>query len=575
MNRSRGATATPSPVLPAASSRSERSSKKSKSASKEEPITDNQSLGGEGLTIAAVPEPKSIVDIEISEMRAKLPPIDKTALSTWKKSQIHDEIVCTCKLIEVTPEDNQNESNLDSASVPKMSTDCNAIPEVASFDGQSQNRVAITLPTTNTTVANNNNSKSKLMQSASENVAPDLMKPPAKKPAVKSIFDLDFDVDDDDDPITFKLNHNNNINLNTKENILSSSSRNNSNNDISDDKSCDELLFLNEKIKNVDGERRRGGDVDEVGQGNVATSTAKSSVPLSDSKVSLMSSDDDDDGGDNDDGDSKNVDGNGGANVIAADSANLISINSLHEEPKALSATLDLNALALQSRFRIEEDPDCKAKHLYITSKQSITEFHIEKLHIAYIPNINGNWNEEKCDEDSSIPAIKANEDAIVDGENVENEEGTTTIPAIDLTSLDETNASDEIIGEEELHDVENEPRVTEATVGLYERVVPLCNHLQMDRLPKNLSHINLDFGSSDEVEPDVFIASIRVKPEVSETTEQMPSSTPSNEFKITTENIMEQSDAIDADSPDRADANDDFPIYHCDNDINDIEYRR
>lgn len=536
-------------------------------------MSDDQSFCGEGQASAAISEPKSIIDIEISELCAKLPPIDRTALIAWRKSQMHDEIVCTCKLIEVIPDEtNRDESNVDNSNVPKMNADCNAIPEVPPFDGQSlhhplhsdqasRHRVATAAAaapaTTHITDTATNNFKSKLTQSASEHEKSDLIKPPAKKPAVKSIFDLDFDVDDDD-PITFKLNHNNNINLNTKENILSSSSRNNSNNDISDDKSCDELLFLNENKKNVDGQRRRGDDeTGGLGPDGVA----------SDGKAATgAASGDDDDEGDGGDGD-KNVDGH----VIAADSANPISINSLHDESKAL----DLNALALQSRFRIEEDPDCKAKQLYITSKQLITEFHIEKLHTAYIPNINGNWDETKCDEESTAPAIPATDDN-VDGEHVASEASANQTTAADDDD-DKVNATnDDLADDETVPDLENEPRVTEATLGLYERVVPLCNHLQMDPLPKNLSHINLDFGPSDEVEPDVFIASIRVKPEVSETTEQnQPSTNPcasSNEIGITTDNMIEQSDAIGVDSPDHADTNDDFPIYHRDNDI---EYGR
>lgn len=55
----------------------------------------------------------------------------------------------------------------------------------------------------------------------------------------------------------------------------------------------------------------------------------------------------------------------------------------------------DLSAVPPHKQFRIEEDVNCKAKALYVTSKQSITQFHIEKLHDLYIPNINGNWNQK------------------------------------------------------------------------------------------------------------------------------------------------------------------------------------
>ncbi|KAJ6641243.1 Mediator of RNA polymerase II transcription subunit 26, partial [Pseudolycoriella hygida] len=39
------------------------------------------------------------------------------------------------------------------------------------------------------------------------------------------------------------------------------------------------------------------------------------------------------------------------------------------------------------------EDPHCRAKHHYITSKNFITQFHVDTLHNNFIPNVNGNWS--------------------------------------------------------------------------------------------------------------------------------------------------------------------------------------
>lgn len=46
--------------------------------------------------------------------------------------------------------------------------------------------------------------------------------------------------------------------------------------------------------------------------------------------------------------------------------------------------------------YRIEEDEHCKAKEYYVTSKQLVTDFHIDALHNMYVPNINGNWDHKR-----------------------------------------------------------------------------------------------------------------------------------------------------------------------------------
>lgn len=44
--------------------------------------------------------------------------------------------------------------------------------------------------------------------------------------------------------------------------------------------------------------------------------------------------------------------------------------------------------------YRIEEDEHCKAKEYYVTSKELVTDFHINVLHNMYVPNVNGNWDD-------------------------------------------------------------------------------------------------------------------------------------------------------------------------------------
>lgn len=578
------------------------SSKKSKSAAKDGFVSDNQS-SHENPTIIDMTEPKSIVDKEIDELHAKLPPINKAALRSWENTQLHDTVVCTCKLIEVTDTDENtlHDSNTmepsiaESLNVPKMLTDCNVLPQAMPINDRTSSHglsddqstpfnvnatATKSIPHTdfNSTVATSTSISVKTTAEPPES----MVSVPVKKPAVKSIFDLDYE--EDDDPITFKLNHNNNINLNTTK-VNKLSSNRDSNNDISDDKSCDEL-FLNENNKREDGRERgelgenqfendtlthnRSSSIKSMAKTNLQTDNSDQSIQLNDRKLF-----------------NANIQDPTATTTIAA---NVIPSKSMHDEPT--TATADLNAIAPpQPRFRIEEDVNCKAKQLYITSKQLITEFHIEKLHTSYIPNVNGNWDDAK-DEESSVKLESADEkltQMICDNddeqwiqsnsETIANSTAVTTATTktdsgVTENALDSTETK---LDEEDMELFEMEPRITEASIGLYERVVPLCNHLIMDRLPKNLSHINLDFGPSDEVEPHIFLASIMVKNEV--ITDETPSSPTQPECKKDFNDQIERPNDnncdLNADDSFGARIHRDFLIYGCNNDIDDIASER
>lgn len=165
-------------------------------------------------------------------------------------------------------------------------------------------------------------------------------------------------------------------------------------------------------------------------------------------------------------------------------------------------------------RFRIEEDSECKAMEYYVTSKQLITKFHVEKLHKTYIPNVNGNWDDAL---DTEAINVKSEQTIQLDENGLEkpNETIRTETKIEPISDIVEQTADDdddecvENVGE--IFDLK--PRITEQSIGLYERVVPLCNHLKMDRLPKNLGDNKLDM-QSDEVELHIFIANIMSKSE-------------------------------------------------------------
>lgn len=571
------------------------SSKKSKSAAKDGSVSDNQS-SYEIPTIIDITEPKSIVDKEIDELHAKLPPIDRAALRSWQRSQLHDTVMCTCKLIEVTDtEENtlhgsntKDPSIADGLNVPKMLTDCKVLPQAMPIDdrpsshGLSDDQSTpfnVNATATKSIPHSDFNSTVATSTSISIKTTTEPLKPmvsvPLKKPAVKSIFDLDYE--EDDDPITFKLNHNNNINLNTTK-VNKLSSNRDSNNDISDDKSCDEL-FLNENNKREDG-REKG----ELRENQVENDTSTHNRSASIKSMAETNSQTDNSDQLTQMNERKMFDANihdptNTNTTTTTIAANEVRSKSMHDEPT--TATADLNAIAPpQPRFRIEEDVNCRAKQLYITSKQLITKFHIEKLHTSYIPNVNGNWDDAK-DEESSVKLEPADEKSmqmicdIDDDQGVQSNSKTiadlkaATTATTTTTSVGETEnelgCTETKLDEEDMELYEMEPRITEASIGLYERVVPLCNHLIMDRLPKNLSHINLNFGPSDEVEPHIFLASITVKKEV--IADETPSLPTQPECANANDRIDRSNDSFGAR------IYRDFSIYN--NDIDDIASER
>lgn len=544
------------------------SSKKSRSMPKEGSMSDNQSTY-DNPTIIDNTEQKSVIDNEISELCAKLPPIDKKALFAWKTSYIHDPVKCTCKLIESDNNDgfqtkcdfdeNNGGSSSNNENVPKMLSDCDKLSSEMPIENRPHElnddlfTKSMQQTNFNSTVAT---STSISISSSLNRAEPDTMiDVPIKKPTIKSIFDLDYE---DDDPITFKLNHNNNINLNTKENKLS----NNRDSNISD-KSCDEL-FLNEKNKKEDDDDDDNNKDSTIGQ---SKNTSKSNFQTVESGQSELEKD-------ADDGIFQNKMNANNLNNIAsmhAPNANAIPPKSIRDGSITLNAPIDLNQFAFQSRFRVEEDIDCKAKQLYITSKQLITEYHVEKLHTSYIPNINGNWDDSKAEDDSSVNMnINGCENDEKPSQMICDEEDPSSIRTNIETSTATTSSIDDIkkslnLEPDEVFEIES--RLTEASIGLYDRVVPLCNHINMDRLPKNLSCANLDFDLDDEVEPHIFIASIQVKKEAEIEPTTTSLSSPSQLEKNSTKSVANNT-ALITDDPLETGIHLKFPIYDCDNDI-------
>lgn len=85
---------------------------------------------------------------------------------------------------------------------------------------------------------------------------------------------------------------------------------------------------------------------------------------------------------------------------------------------------------------------------------------------------------------------------------------------SIDGNSIQKSSMEETVCAELDTKEIENEQHLTEVDLGLYERVVPLCNHLVMDRLPKNLKISKIDSSETDEMDADVFIANITKKDE-------------------------------------------------------------
>lgn len=193
-----------------------------------------------------------------------------------------------------------------------------------------------------------------------------------------------------------------------------------------------------------------------------------------------------------------------------------VNVNSAVDSIESKSMKTDSNNLNVQSdltemppykRFRIEEDPNCEAMYAYVTSKQLITQYHVQKLHSTFVPNVNGNWD-DACETDESIKI-----ETTIKSEEQESEKLTSDEPAIDepaKLAAEQIDTAHDCLEDEADEILDFGPRITEASIGLYDRVVPLCNHINMDRLPKNLSDIEIKTDQSDEVDLHIFIANIR-----------------------------------------------------------------
>lgn len=188
-------------------------------------------------------------------------------------------------------------------------------------------------------------------------------------------------------------------------------------------------------------------------------------------------------------------------------SINTNSIAEINTDPNNLNTQSDLKETPPQKRFRIEEDPECKAKEYYVTSKQLITQFHVEKLHNAFVPNVNGNFdNSEATDEPTIVQEMPdSNDIIIIDDSDEKNKSDSDQKAEEDGNCSNETEVIDDL-----------KPHITEQSIGLYDRVVPLCNHLIMDSLPKNLSDIKINVNESDEVELHIFVSKIKSDAEAS-----------------------------------------------------------
>lgn len=174
----------------------------------------------------------------------------------------------------------------------------------------------------------------------------------------------------------------------------------------------------------------------------------------------------------------------------------------MNTDPNNLNTQSDLNETPPQKRFRIEEDPECKANEYYVTSKQLITKFHVEKLHKAFIPNVNGTWdnNAEVTNEPNIVQELpESNDVIIIDDSDEKTKPDSDQKAEVDGDCSNETEVIDDL-----------RPHITEQSIGLYDRVVPLCNHLTMDPLPKNLSDIKIKVNESDEVELHIFVSNIK-----------------------------------------------------------------
>lgn len=116
------------------------------------------------------------------------------------------------------------------------------------------------------------------------------------------------------------------------------------------------------------------------------------------------------------------------------------SIPAAHYEDITVSSSLPPPTIpeneVMFSHYEVREDPLCPAKAYFITSKSCITQYHVDTLHNYFIPNVNGNW---------SVP----------EPEEVKSE-------SADIEELEEL------------------------------KFVPKCNHMRMDKIPKNLTDFDI-----------------------------------------------------------------------------------
>lgn len=178
-----------------------------------------------------------------------------------------------------------------------------------------------------------------------------------------------------------------------------------------------------------------------------------------------------------------------------------------------------------------------------MTSKQLVTDFHINVLHKMYVPNVNGNWDHRSkwiiffasyqstnTKRYASIAhtnirmrasirylycAVESqSEDPSAAGKPAEPKRVRGTKPKVRSR---QPGASKQLTydggDDDECSDASDEDLLTEVEMGLYERVVPLCNYRVMDRLPKSLKPSDVQFSDSDELDVATFLRSIGLSP--------------------------------------------------------------
>lgn len=83
---------------------------------------------------------------------------------------------------------------------------------------------------------------------------------------------------------------------------------------------------------------------------------------------------------------------NQNAHVSAATNVNELSV------PCLPPPSIPVNEPTICQRFEVREDALCPAKAFFITSKDCVTQYHVDTLHNSFIPNVNGNWSVSESD---------------------------------------------------------------------------------------------------------------------------------------------------------------------------------